>query len=315
VVGAWQGLAALYTGTVKDNRVDGTMTWLWPNHAQFTIGTVNWHATIGEALPDNSLIPIDTAMLCASSAAMAKDYRTAFHWYAIAEKEGSLRASVYLGILYVNGPSGVSLNYHEALVRFEAAGYKGDTLGMNNAALIYQRGLGVPVNPQKVKMWGDRMAARRQQLYPICSSTTVKDAMEDLVYQSRNSSKSFLSDMIEGLIAEGMHIDTQDPEIHVAAARTTDVVSDDDFKCDAAFATQKQNVVTPKEEADADTVIASMLANNLFKTVRPVQEFHIRKTGPDGQYTILFEAIGSDSLSPPLRMPFQQPYSKQVIIH
>jgi hypothetical protein len=44
--GTWQGLVALYTGTVKGDHIEGTMSWLWPGHGQVSIGTVAWSATI-----------------------------------------------------------------------------------------------------------------------------------------------------------------------------------------------------------------------------------------------------------------------------
>ena len=48
VTGAWKGLVALYTGTLKGDRIEGTMTWLWPGHpAPYLIGTTDWYATIG----------------------------------------------------------------------------------------------------------------------------------------------------------------------------------------------------------------------------------------------------------------------------
>lgn len=61
--GAWRGLVALYTGTIKEGRIEGTMTWLWPDHGQFTIGTVDWHATIQNALSGPAATPASSISL------------------------------------------------------------------------------------------------------------------------------------------------------------------------------------------------------------------------------------------------------------
>jgi hypothetical protein len=325
--GAWQGLSALYTGTIAGDRIDGAMSWLWQGHDPFTIGTVPWHATIGAA-PTEHAVPVDTAMLCASSASIAHNYRMASHWFLYAERQGNVRASVDIGILLVNGPDGVPRDYANALKRFEFAGNKGDTLGMNNAALMYQRGLGVAVNPERVKYWGDRLAKRREQFYPVCSSTAVWEVMTKLLEDSRNSPGSLLAAMLEQLAAESMQINIQKPQIQVAAARTTDVISDEDFKCDAVFASQKAiaeqraregqtkqdgDVIGAKNEADADTNIAAFLANTIMKNVQPIQEYHLKRTGP-GEYTVFLEAVGSDNAQGGMRMALPRPYSRQVSI-
>jgi hypothetical protein len=237
--GDWQGLSALYTGVVAGDQIKGAMTWLWQGHGQYSIGTVPWHATIGAVLASYK-VPVDKAMGCGASASSAQNYVSASHWYLYAEREGNIRASVMIGIVLVNGPPGIPKDYPNALKRFESAGNYGDTLGMNNAALMYQRGFGVAVSPERVKYWGDRMAERRQQFYPICSNKAVRETMEQLLADSRSSPGSLLGAIAEGLIAEGMHIDLKAPDIHVAAARTTDVVSENDFKCDGVFAPQSR---------------------------------------------------------------------------
>jgi hypothetical protein len=308
--GAWQGLSALYTGTVTGDQITGTMSWLWQGHGQFTIGTLPWHATMGMA-PAGYKVPVDKAMECGASASTAKNYPMASHWYLYAEREGNVRASVFVGILLVNGPQGIPQDYPSALKRFEYAGSKGDTLGMNNAALMYQRGLGVPVSPERVKYWGDRMAERRQEFYPICSSKAVRAIMEGLLADSRNSSGSMLGALLEGLIAEGMQVNLNAPDIHVAAARTTDVISDDDFKCDGVFAPQSEDVVQPNREADADVAIAALLTNQMMKNLQPIQEFHLKRTGPS-DYTVLLEAVGSDNAQSGMRMPLPKVYSRSV---
>jgi hypothetical protein len=339
--GAWQGLSALYTGTVVGDRIDGAMSWLWQGHDPFTIGTVAWHATIGTA-PAEHAVQVDTAMLCASSASIAHNYRMASHWFMYAERQGNVRASVNIGILLVNGPEGIPRDYANALKRFQFAGSKGDTLGMNNAALIYQRGLGVAVNPERVKYWGDRLSKRREQFYPVCSSNAVWEVMEKLLEDSRNNPGSVFASMLEHLAAESMQVELQHPQIRVAAGRTTDVISDDDFKCDAVFASQKaieeqtkQNcneaqdeagadtasaaskrncdVIRARNEADADTAIAAFLANAIMKNVQPIQEYHLKRTGP-GEYIVSLEAVGSDNAQGGMRMPLPKPYSRPVSI-
>jgi hypothetical protein len=67
-----------------------------------------------------------------------------------------------------------------------------------------------------------------------------------LALRSRNNSGSVLGALLTGLIAEGMQVNLNAPDIHVAAARTTDVISDDDFKCEGVFAPQSDDVVQPK---------------------------------------------------------------------
>lgn len=308
--GAWQGLSALYTGTVTGDQIEGTMSWLWQGHGQFTIGTVPWHATMGVASAGYK-VAVDKAMECGASASTAKNYPMALHWYSYAEREGNVRASVFIGILLVNGPQGIPQDYPNALKRFEYAGSKGDTLGMNNAALMYQRGLGVHVSPERVKYWGDRMAERRQEFYPICSSKSVRTTMDGLLADSRNSAGSVLGALLEGLIAEGMHLNLDAPDIHAAAARTTDVISDDDFKCDGVFAPQSDDVIQPKQEADAEVAIAALLANQMMKRLQPIQEFHVKRTGPN-VYTVLLEAVGSDNAQNGMRMPLPKVYSRSV---
>lgn len=311
--GAWQGLSALYTGTVNGDQIKGEMSWLWQGHGQYSIGTVPWHATIGVTQPGYN-VPVDKAMECGASASAAHNYPMASHWYLYAEREGSLRASVFIGILLVNGPQGIPQDYPDALKRFENAGSKGDTLGMNNAALIYQRGLGVPVSPEKANYWLGRIGERRQQFYPVCSSEAVRRTMVELLADSRNSSGSILDPLIKGLLEEGMHVDLEDPKIEVAAARTTDVISDDDFKCDGVFAPQDNSLVQPRAEADADTAFTAFLASQMMKNLQPVQEFHLKRTGP-GQYIVSLESIGSDDAQNGLRMPLPKPFSRPVSLH
>jgi hypothetical protein len=75
--------------------------------------------------------------------------------------------------------------------------------------------------------------------------------MEKLLKDSRNSPGSVFAAMLEHLAAESMQIKLQDPQIRVAAARTTDVISDDDFKCDAVFVSQKAIEEQTKQNCEA----------------------------------------------------------------
>ena len=52
--GIGQGITALYTGTRKGDRIDGTVTWSWPGHGQLSTGTTNWHATIQHLALDST---------------------------------------------------------------------------------------------------------------------------------------------------------------------------------------------------------------------------------------------------------------------
>jgi hypothetical protein len=188
------------------------MSWLWQGHGQYSIGTVPWHATVGEAI-ENYKVPVDKALECGASASTTHDYQTASHWYLYAEREGNVRASVLIGILLVNGPPGVPKDYLNALKRFEFAGSKGDTLGMNNAALIYQGGLGVAINPQRVKYWNDRMAERRQQFYLVCSSSEVQDTMKKLLDDSRSDARLSPLHWLDMLFATAMQLKINAPGI------------------------------------------------------------------------------------------------------
>jgi hypothetical protein len=46
--GTGQGIKALYTGVRNGDRIDGTLSWVWPGHQS---GTTNWHATIQRPMP------------------------------------------------------------------------------------------------------------------------------------------------------------------------------------------------------------------------------------------------------------------------
>jgi hypothetical protein len=89
MIGLWRGLSALYTGTITGDKVEGSMSWLWEGHGQFTIGTLPWHGVIGTA-PKDHAVSVETALACGSSAAITQDYEAASHWYLYAERQGNV---------------------------------------------------------------------------------------------------------------------------------------------------------------------------------------------------------------------------------
>jgi hypothetical protein len=80
------------------------------------------------------------------------------------------------------------------------------------------------------------------------------------------------------------------------------------------FAPQDDSLVQPRAEADADTAFTAFLASQMMKNLQPVQEFHLKRTGP-GQYIVSLESIGSDDAQNGLRMPLPKPFSRPVSLH
>jgi hypothetical protein len=186
--GAWQGLVALYTGVVKGHHIEGTMSWLWPGHGQFTIGTVDWHATIETialripsgpraSLPmacnDGGHSPADSqrALEIGNQAATARNDTLAASCFLLAAQQGNASAQYDIAYAYKDG-IGIPANAAEAVRWFREAAGNGNTSAQ--AELTW---FGPPVDKLEADSWRTKMSELRDRHSRTCSQLSVMHAM------------------------------------------------------------------------------------------------------------------------------------------
>jgi hypothetical protein len=179
--GSTPGIAAIYTGKLHGNRIDGNVTWSWPGHfAKSPTGT--WYATFDEPKTNtnkNSIISQARPKPSPDLPAPLPDPPVS---------RGPISKTMDRGMfttLSTSDPPEVSRvsdvdawakaevfeaqnKFSDALFWFERAASKGDMEAASEIGFFYQRGLGVQLNNEMAVRWyevataaGDMVAMRR----------------------------------------------------------------------------------------------------------------------------------------------------------
>lgn len=80
------------------------------------------------------------------------DANEAAYWYALAARQGDIRAVLQLGLLLARG-QGAAADPVGAIMLWRLAAARGDNTASFNLGAMYERGIGVTANPQEARRW------------------------------------------------------------------------------------------------------------------------------------------------------------------
>jgi len=83
----------------------------------------------------------------------AENYEAAYAIWRPLANNGSARAQFWVGEMFQKGVGGVQQNFTNSRIWCQKAAKAGDTWACNNLGVIYQQGLGVPINNKEALTW------------------------------------------------------------------------------------------------------------------------------------------------------------------
>jgi len=154
------GFTAVYEGTMRNKRIEGTATAKWPGH--FPQGKppgsvqYSWFATV----PLTTCSPAGTsnaqdAMEIGEKAARFRQPLSTFSCFLIAARKGDGQSKGIVGLMYRDG-IGTAVNYDEALHWLKAGAIQDDYNAQLGLAQMYEVGIGTAADPQQAQMWKQR---------------------------------------------------------------------------------------------------------------------------------------------------------------
>ena len=166
------GFTAIYQGTLRGNRIDGTAFATWPGHFPngHPAGHVqySWFATI----PTTTCSPAGTSAQDAAEigqkAVRFRQPLSAFGCFLIAAQKGDGQSKAIVGLMYRDG-IGTAVNYDEAVRWLKAGAIQGDYNAQLGLAQVYEVGIGTKPDAKLAQMWKQRadtnpvIVAQRQQ--------------------------------------------------------------------------------------------------------------------------------------------------------
>jgi len=181
--GSTRGATAIYKGTVRGNRIEGTVDYNWPGHFDHGKLTRSWYALIGEWAP--GLEPSRPAAVAVSAAPskpvapsfakvdpnavpaivkqadayyLASNFRAAAPLYGQAAEAGEHHAQLRLARLYAEG-AGIGKNCDEALRWVHAAIDAGHREGLADLGRYYNFGWCLKADGPTALAWYQKGAA------------------------------------------------------------------------------------------------------------------------------------------------------------
>jgi hypothetical protein len=154
------GFTAVYEGTIRNKRIEGTATGKWPGH--FPEGKppgtarYQWFATI----PMTTCSPAGTsnaqdAVEIGEKAARFRQPLSTFSCFLIAARMGDGQSKGIVGLMYRDG-IGTTVNYDEAQRWLKAGAIQDDYNAQLGLAQMYEVGIGAAADPKQAQMWKQR---------------------------------------------------------------------------------------------------------------------------------------------------------------
>jgi TPR repeat protein len=94
---------------------------------------------------------------------VARNFKEAEKWYAMAADQGSAWSQMNLGLLYSHGGDGVPLDYVKAVDWFRKAADNDDPYAKYNLGWAYEAGLGVAKDREQAIEWYRKAADQGNQ--------------------------------------------------------------------------------------------------------------------------------------------------------
>jgi len=218
-------LLAIYIGSHQDERVRGTVVWLWPGHGRDSRGATTWSGKVEASSPDlikaqeatggmppqetersstggksnecddGGHLPINSehAVALGNQAATDLDERRALECFSAAANDNNASAQVDMAYAYEKG-IGVAADSKIAFGWYLRAANNDNTAAQFDLARLYTAGIGTPANKSEADRWTVKMWSVRNMHDEVCSQLRVRDAMSQVELRSisDNASKSLV---------------------------------------------------------------------------------------------------------------------------
>lgn len=150
------GFTAVYEGVLQGDRIEGTVTAMWPGHFAKTGVKYKWFAT----LPAVSCEPSATragmdAFETGQTALRFRQPQFAFQCFLQAAKLGNGQSKALVGLMYRDG-IGTTTNYAEAFHWLQAGAIQDDYNAQVALYQMYESGIGISADPAKARIWRER---------------------------------------------------------------------------------------------------------------------------------------------------------------
>lgn len=113
--------------------------------------TFEW--TINAANAGNTRAMLATALLYESGYGTTRDISKALRWFEIAARQGNIDAMMKLALVLHRDDDGYANDYNAAFKWCKAAAENGNTTSMKLLATFFHKGIGVPVDEEKMRYW------------------------------------------------------------------------------------------------------------------------------------------------------------------
>jgi hypothetical protein len=154
------GFSAVYSGKLKNGRIDGIVDASWPGHFpnQNPPGTVKylWFASIPSLTCDASAqLSSQDANEMGGRALRFQQLPAALQCFLVSARQGDAGAKALVGLMYRDG-IGTTVNTPEALHWLQASAIQDDYNGQLALAQMYELGMGTPADAKQGQYWRDR---------------------------------------------------------------------------------------------------------------------------------------------------------------
>jgi hypothetical protein len=163
------GLTAEYRGTLKENRIDGTVTlsWIKFNNPTHSI-TVPWFAYVPTTICDQT-VTAQEGYDIGVKAMQFQQQESAFSCFLGSAKRGNGESKALVGLMYRDHIGIDEANYKESIKWLNEAALQGNYDAQVALWQCYDKGIGTALNPDMAKKWfntalqNPEMVAKREQ--------------------------------------------------------------------------------------------------------------------------------------------------------
>jgi hypothetical protein len=297
------GMRAVYNGTIRGNRIEGSVVRTWPGHwSRPVAGT--WYAIVGGGNAAAASSNPKSAPPAQPIPAKPPTPATTPNPPAVAGGHASSgdKSTAASGDESCDGGAGHTVTSEESVSRGEQAFGKNHTreavcwwkIGamQGNARAEFYYGLSFEYSwagkfdrPESMR-WVTRAAKDgevRARVYVVCNSPGAISGMKQLFRDSDKDPNVKTGDMLSALFG----LETHEDNYEVTDTKAVDLVSDHQFGCTVLFSARREVTTTPDENGERHDVVPAAVGS-----MAPIkQTFTFARSG-DQQYTLTMPYIG-----------------------